>query len=312
MKEKLNLTNRKNSSANKSLVSIIVSTYNQAFFVADMIESVRSQTFSDWELIIIDDGSTDNTQQIVKPYISEKILYYKLKHTGRSYARNYGLKVMKGDFIAFLDSDDIFLPTKLEKQVKWLKENPSTAMVYTSALMIDDNGDFYPTTYNASNSGNIYEKVGMYLPVIITLPSVMVRKEIQDVVGGFDLELDRFEDTDMWRRISRDYKIDALSEPLIKVRTHSSNRLASLDPEKLYKDIIKYTQKVKHEDGKKHRFFVAKGSARLFLHYGFACSRVPGWKKWSNIMVSKAFLHQPFFTLVWLGKKWISELLYRK
>jgi glycosyltransferase involved in cell wall biosynthesis len=292
-------------------VSIIVPTYNRGSFITEMIESVISQTIQDWELIIIDDGSTDNTEHLVRPFLSDKVFYYQLPHKGRSYARNYGIRLSKGVFIAYLDSDDVFLPSKLEKQIKWLTEKPSIAMVYTSALAINDYGDYYPTVYLASDSGNIYEKVGMYLPVTITLPSVMIRKEIQDKIGGFDEELNRFEDTDMWRRISRDYPIDAMPEPLVKVRTHQGNRIDSLDPEILFLDLMKYIQKVIKEDGNNHRKFVSKGAARLLLQYKHAVSTVPGWSKWENKLLLKAFHYQPLFTLYWIGIYRIKSLLQR-
>jgi glycosyltransferase involved in cell wall biosynthesis len=285
------------------LVSIVVPTYNRGLFIAEMIESVCYQTYSNWELIIIDDGSTDNTEQIVKPYISEKIHYRRLAHVGRSYARNLGLNISKGSFIAYLDSDDLFLPTKIEKQIQWLLKNPSTAMVYTSALIIDDNGDYIPAVYYASASGNIYEKVALFVPVTITLPSVMIRREIQDVVGGFDEKLDRFEDTDMWRRVARDYIIDAMSEPLIKVRTHQGNRIEALDPAKLCSAVKKYVQKVKKDDGKEHRVIVAKGAARLFLHYRKAFLERPEWNEFSRDLLIEAYRHQPFYTTMWLIKQ---------
>lgn len=276
-------------------VSIVVPTYNRGNFIQEMIESVISQTYDNWELIIVDDGSTDNTAEIITPYISKNIHYHSLEHTGRSFARNYGISKSTGEFIAYLDSDDVFLPTKIEKQVKWLIEHPDDAMVYASALLINDFGEYYPALYLAGCSGNIYKKVAMFLPVTITLPSVLIRKEIQDKVGGFDEELDRFEDTDMWRRVSRDYKISALVEPLIKVRTHQDNRLESLDPKKIFFDVQKYIHKVKKEDGKKYGSFVSKGSARLYFHYGVAFAQVTTWKVWTNRLFFASFKCHPVY-----------------
>ena len=283
---------------NKPLVSVIVPTHNRGNFIRDTIESVLSQTYQNWELIIIDDGSTDNTQDIVKNFSSKKIKYIHLNHVGRSSARNHGLKLSKGEFIAYLDSDDVFLPTKLEKQVCLMVKNPQTAMVYTSALIINDDGNFFPMLYSAPISGQIYKKVGMFIPVTILLPTVMIRKSIQDLVGGFDEELNRFEDTDMWRRVSRDFSIDAFSEPLVKVRTHSENQLSSLDPKQLYEDIKKYIKKVEHEDRNGNRWVVAKGSARLFLHYAISFYQFPHLRKWTVKSLIQAFLYHPCYTLV--------------
>lgn len=291
---KLNL-NHSTINNTQPKVSIIVPTYNRGNFIQEMIESVISQTYDNWELIIVDDGSTDNTAEIITPYISKKIHYYSLEHTGRSFARNFGISKSTGEFIAYLDSDDVFLPTKIEKQVKWLIEHSDDAMVYTSALQINDFGEYFPALYLAECSGDIYKKVAMFLPVTITLPSVLIRKEVQDKIGDFDEELDRFEDTDMWRRVSRDYKIHALMEPLLKVRTHQDNRLESLNPEKVFIDVQKYIHKVKKEDGKKYGSFVTKGSSRLYYHYGVAFAQITTWKKWRNRLFLASFKCHPFF-----------------
>lgn len=276
-------------------VSIIVPTYNRSDYIIEMIESVVSQTYQNWELIIVDDGSTDDTKSIISPYISEKIRYFELEHIGRSYARNYGIKQSTGEFISYLDSDDVFLNTKTEKQVNWLLNHPDYAMVYASALRINDFGEYFPIMYLAERSGHIYKDVAMFIPVTITLPSVMIRKEIQEIIGGFDEELDRFEDTDMWRRVARDYKIGALIEPLIKVRTHQENRLEILDPEKTFFSVDKYIRKVKREDGKKYKSHVAKGSSRLYHYYAVAFFHVPHWKEWTKKLFLASFISHPIY-----------------
>jgi len=115
-------------------------------------------------------------------------------------------------------------------------------------------------------------------------------------VGGFDERLDRFEDTDMWRRVSREFKIGALSEPLLKVRTHQDNRLESLDPERVFEDVQKYIHKVKREDSKQFGFFVAKGSSRLYFRYATAFSQIKTWKKWTfRLFLNSFFCHPVYF-----------------
>lgn len=289
--------NRSSLNISSPGVSIIVPTYNRGKFIVDMIESVNSQTYKDWELIIIDDGSTDGTESIVKPYVCDKIKYQKLEHKGRSFARNYGLELANGSFIAYLDSDDLFLPSKLETQVNWLLEHPTTAMVYTSAIIFNDNTEEEIGCFFASASGHIYEAVSMYIPVTITLPSVMIRKEIQDEIGGFDENLDRFEDTDMWRRVSKKFIIDAIAEPLIKVRTHNDNSLNSLDPVKLLLDVRKYIQKALSEDRSEYHDFLNNAAVKLLFHYGIFVSTVPGWenKKWMYFW--EALAYRPIYTI---------------
>lgn len=308
-------------------VSIIMPTYNRGVFIGETIESVISQTFQDWELIIVDDGSTDNTDEVVGRYLSdERIVYLHSSHVGRSRARNQALALTRGEYISYLDSDDLFLPKKLEKQLKWFSEHPETDMVYTSALVINDDGDFLDFMYHANESGNIYEKVAMYLPLVITLPSVMVRRAVQDVVGGFDDELDRFEDTDMWRRISRDYRVDGIPEPLIKVRTHTGNRLDNLDPGVVFGQVVQYISKVFREDGEGRSRFLSEASARLLLHYGQAMATVPGWEEWEKRFYKEALKYQPIDSVThkpmprmsvrnrleaFGGKSWVRRIILR-
>lgn len=127
----------------EELVSIIMPTYNCANFIDKSIESVINQTYKNWELIIIDDCSTDNTEEIVKKYIKEdsRIIYHKLPtNSGAAVARNHGIAMAKGSYIAFLDSDDLWAKDKLEKQLKFMKDN-GYAFTFTSYAQIDENGN---------------------------------------------------------------------------------------------------------------------------------------------------------------------------
>src|SRR4030042_587586 len=118
-------------------VSVIITTYNRVHFVCEAIDSVLNQTFKDFEIIVVDDGSTDNTKEALKRY-SKNIFYIYQSNKGRSQARNTGLKVAKGDYIAFLDDDDIWVPHKLEKQVAFMDSNPNIGLVHTITEVIDE------------------------------------------------------------------------------------------------------------------------------------------------------------------------------
>lgn len=120
-------------------VSILTATYNNGKYIEEAIESVLSQTFSDWELIIVDDGSTDDTKKKIDPYLDDlRITYVWQKNQGQSVARNTAYQQSKGKYIAILDSDDYWAPTKLEKQVKCLKTHPNIGLVYTNKLSVND------------------------------------------------------------------------------------------------------------------------------------------------------------------------------
>lgn len=125
----------------QSLVSIITPTYNCGCFIAETIDSVLAQTYANWELLIVDDCSTDNTKEIVAGYNDPRISYHcLLNNSGAAVARNVGLKMAKGRWIAFLDSDDLWLPQKLEKQIRFMEEN-KYAFSYHEYSVIDEHGN---------------------------------------------------------------------------------------------------------------------------------------------------------------------------
>ena len=256
-------------------VSVIIPTYNRALLLKKAIESVLKQTFKDYEIIVVDDGSTDNTREIVNSCFSPLIKYIYQENNGRSNARNQALKIAQGQYIAYLDSDDMYLPDKLEKQISILDKNRDIGMVYTSARVFDEDDnelfrqDEYGNKrlyYEATDSGWIYNKVAFYFPQTIILPSVMVRSEIQEKVGYFDEKLHRFEDTDMWRRISKECKIFAIKEPLCIIRKHSDNKMEH--PKDVYKSMIHYINKIFIEDRNVSYLIKAKGASNLLFHYG--------------------------------------------
>lgn len=261
-------------------VSIVIATYNRASFIGKAIESVLDQTYDSYEIIIVDDGSTDETLSVVSKYESSRIKYIYQENSGRSSARNTALSLIQGEYVAFLDSDDMFLPQKLELQVELLENNPDFGMSYTSARVSDEHGNEIikdgavdgGAYYLATDSGWLHDKIAFYLPVTILLPTVMVRKDVLKRVGGFDESLSRFEDTDLWRRISKVTQIVALDIPLTTVLTHSGNQMES--PEEVYRSLSFYVRKIFNEEPGCDPLVYREGAARLFLHYGYAVKSV--------------------------------------
>ncbi len=246
---------------NNPLVSIIVPTYNRAHLLGRAINSVLCQTFKDWELIIIDDNSNDNTIDIINNFLNkgQKIIYIKLDKNsgGASLPRNVGINIAKGDYIAFLDSDDEWLPEKLEKQVNlFLKLEKDVGIVYTGAFFIDQNKNI--RIKRAIDKGFIYEKELSYNPV--GSPSrVMVRSECFKNCGLFDDSLLCAEDWDMWIRISKNYKVEYIDIPLVNYIESSDS--ISINFNKL---IIGYKKLwEKHNIFKSDRYIISNNYARL-------------------------------------------------
>lgn len=212
-------------------ISIIIPTYNGSKYISSSINSVLNQTYKDWELIIIDDGSTDNTESVVKEIIGLSplsIRYIKQENRGPNAARNVGLTLSAADFVAFLDSDDVWLPEKLEKQISLFNtyKNDLLGVVYCEAQVINDKSvvtNEYLEPLDRSIHGNIYQKLFYKNYIMGSASGVLVKRSCFDAVGKFDEKLRGFEDWDMWLRIAEKYEYDFVPEILVKLRHHYSN-----------------------------------------------------------------------------------------
>lgn len=276
-------------------VSVIIPTYNRGKFLGAAIHSVLAQTFSDFEIIVVDDGSTDDSAAIIKEIHDDRLIYIYQDNQGRSNARNFALNLARGSYITFLDSDDLYLPSKLELQVSYLDSHPNVGMIYTSALCINEGGDPLPHKYEASVSGYIYNDIAFFTPVTITLPTVMARREVFDVVGGFDEQMHRFEDTDMWRRISKSYYIGAIREYTCELRTHDDNSLLAQNPTHILTALDYYSAKILREDQDVSMLVRRKGLASIYMYYGQALQSVPLWRKKGRSLLFTSFRYWPLY-----------------
>lgn len=277
-------------------VSVIMPTYNRADFIKESILSVLKQNFKNLEIIIVDDGSSDNTRQIINSIKDERIIYIYQKNKGRSAARNKAIEVARGKYLAFLDSDDLFMPGKIKKQFEFLEKNLDYGMVYTSALNINEKGEVMDVDYKATKSGNIYQDIAFYIPLVITLPTVMVKKKIVVSLHGFDEKMRRFEDTDMWRRIAKRYRIYAMKEPLTKIRAHRGNRMEH--PEKLIRALDYYVDKIFQEDKEVEWLYKRRAASLLYRHYYLAVKKQPKWRQLSFVFWWRYFVYWPFWSIV--------------
>jgi hypothetical protein len=199
--------------------------------LAEALRSVLAQTFHDLEVLIIDDGSVDGTcNDFSDP--PPNVHYRFQTNQGESCARNNGMRSARGDLIAFLDSDDFWLPTKLERQVASLDDlGPEFGFIACDVYDVDTNGDrFRPTSrYGLIPSGDIDLETLLLRPPTAA-SSVIVRKTVLDEVGGFDEGLHYGEDADLWLRIAKKYRLAFLAEPLVCMRSHSNQQTSYLLP----------------------------------------------------------------------------------
>lgn len=250
----------------KPTVSVVIPAYNRAPFIAAAVQSVLDQTFQDREIIVVDDGSTDQTQSMLLPFL-EKIRYIGTEHHGPSHARNTGMKAATGKYIAFLDSDDLYLPHKLEAQVSFLESHPDVGMVCTEASAFNENGIFEErhlrtahTIYRRRGlsyhdifpvrgefavegmketipyySGNIFKFVLMG-PLVFS-PTILFQRKILDQIGYQNEAYWMGEEYEFVVRICKRYPAAFLDIPAYLIRYHS-HQISLVRQERTRKKIL--------------------------------------------------------------------------
>jgi glycosyltransferase involved in cell wall biosynthesis len=203
-------------------VSIVMAAKNYARFLPEAVDSALAQTFADWELVIVDDGSTDGTCDIVRPCLADaRIRYFRSDSLGQSRAKNLGIGFSRGEFIAFLDADDAWFPTKLAKQVALLQSMPEVGVTYTQRELIDETGKSLGFRNESLPGGRILPT--MFLQNFVCFSSAMVRREVFESVGVFDSALDLSIDYDLWLRAAAHFEFRPVDEVLVKYRTGHGN-----------------------------------------------------------------------------------------
>lgn len=206
----------------RPLVSIIMPIYNGEDFINYAIESALNQTYELFELIIVNDGSTDNSSDVINNYLIDKrIKYFHQNNRGVAAARNTALRQAKGQFIAFLDQDDIWLSDKLNLQVCYLMENPHIHLVYSRQEFIDATGK--RIHYNWPTGANGYCFSQIFQRNHITILTVLLRKSTIEEIGYFNEYLSGTDDYEMWLRITLKHPIHFMNETLALYRIHSTN-----------------------------------------------------------------------------------------
>ena len=204
-------------------VSVIIPTYNRGWIIKEAIDSVLAQDFRDFELIVVDDGSTDDTPRILDSY-HQDLMAIRQPNRGVSAARNRGIAAAGGRLIAFLDSDDLWLPGKLSRQVDFFNANPGAVINQTEEIWIRNGVRVNPKTRHRKPAGMIFEPS---LALCLVSPSaVMMKRALLDEIGLFDEDLPACEDYDLWLRISWRYPVHLIETPLIIKRGGHADQLS--------------------------------------------------------------------------------------
>jgi glycosyltransferase involved in cell wall biosynthesis len=213
-----------NRVAAKTRVSVIIPTYNRGWTIGEAVDSVLAQDYREFELIVVDDGSTDNTPEILDAY-GGTIKVFRQENKGVSAARNRGIAEASGRFIAFLDSDDLWLPQKLSRQVEFFNTTPDALICQTEEVWIRSGVRVNPKKRHKKPSGMIFEPS---LALCLVSPSaVMIRRSLLEIVGNFDEALPACEDYDLWLRISCRFPVYHIDTPLIIKRGGHEDQLSA-------------------------------------------------------------------------------------
>jgi glycosyltransferase involved in cell wall biosynthesis len=208
-------------------VSVILPTYERPEFLQQAVASVQAQSWTDWELIISDDGSGSDTASLLDRFNREpRVRVIRSSHQGNPGAvRNRALCEARGEYVAFIDSDDLWLPPKLEEQLARLRASRDCQWSYTEFIRINQDGvsiDYERNPHRILHEGWIFKQL-LELRVGIALPTVMVKRDLLETVGGFDERQALHEDTDLWLRLALLSPVRVLKQPLTCVRRHSSH-----------------------------------------------------------------------------------------
>ena len=247
-------------------VSVVIPTYNRAETVARAIRSALSQTLQGLEVIVVDDGSTDDTVDVVARF-GAAVRYVKQANRGVAAARNRGVEMAWSDYVAFLDSDDEWLPEKLERQMALLEQDPSLGFVYSEAHVVDGAArrvGIKPETRHAETLEELLR--GNFVPTL----TVVARRERVLAAGGFDTTLSGPEDYDLWMRLAARHPFRDIAEPLALY--HQSDGGLSADPTRIYGEYVKiFTKLLSHPDFVAHRALIRErlAASRYLRAKGF-------------------------------------------
>lgn len=251
-------------------VSIIVPAFNASRYIGHTLRSVLQQDYKNTEVIVVDDGSTDDTEHAVREFGS-KVRYLRKANGGQGSARNAGMAIGRGEFFAFLDADDLWLPTKLRTQMELFDLHPDLGLVYSDAVGFDqDTGkELWCFSQRARFQWGDVLRPLVLCDFIPTL-TVVIRREVWEQVGGFN-ETDKLrclEDWEMWLRIASRYRMGFVKAPLAKYRIHRLSSSRRLDPDSSYESRLSIVEEALARDPSKLKDLRRKAISNVQLDSG--------------------------------------------
>jgi len=286
-------------------VSVITCTYNRAHLIGETIQSVLDQTWSDFEFIIVDDGSTDHTEEVIHSFNDNRIQYFKLPHSKGhlSKLRNYSHSKSNGEYIAYIDSDDLWVKNKLELQLSELEQYPEIGFSFTDVQLFDKTGVLKSSIYFKSGNfrGSVFPLM-LRNELVICHPSLVFRKKCMEKIGPMD-EAMHSGDHDFAMFLSRYFDAFVIYQPLVRVRRHDQNSTSS---EELSLKLMRehhYTLKKLFDQNliTQREYSMAYG----LTSYSFAIQLIPS----RNILMIRYYLKESIKSQPLKWKAWIRLLL---
>jgi glycosyltransferase involved in cell wall biosynthesis/peptidoglycan/xylan/chitin deacetylase (PgdA/CDA1 family) len=273
------------------LVSVIVTTFNYAHFLPTAIESVLEQTYANTEILVVDDGSTDDTAAVVERYATRNVLYVYQENRGAGAARNTGLSLTSGSLVAFLDADDVWLPDKLTKQTDHLRLHPELALVGCHAYGCDTDLSVIDIVWGGDFAADRAFEQLLLRNFVLNPTCVLARRSAFAAAGGFS-EVPMWEDWDTWLHIARRFAIGFTAEPLVKVRRHVQGLSPRSAYERLAQDDAILRRHLRYVSGWKRPVVRRRARSVAYLHAARA-ALVAGERNIARRFSTRALLDDP-------------------
>lgn len=247
-------------------ISAVITTFNRANFLRKAIESVLNQTYRDFELLMLDNSSADNTEEVIKSFQDSKIRYIKHTPLGISQARNLGVKEANGEFIAFLDDDDEWLPNKLQAELRVFDTSGrDAALVYGGFMRVNGDGRELNTHRPVLKGAILEDLLWQKDPFCGSASNPILRKSVIEELGGYDERVKTGEDWELYLRLAEKYKIDFTPEVVVRIRRHSGARLGDKlhDAAELEKMVLERHQRIFDANPKLKSFYLQKIGGKI-------------------------------------------------
>jgi glycosyltransferase involved in cell wall biosynthesis len=218
------------------LVSVVMAVYNGEDYLREAIDSLVNQTLTDTEIVVIDDGATDKSPEILASY-GDRLRVVRQANQGQTRALNHGLRLARGKYIARMDQDDVAEPQRLQKQAEFMEAHPQIGLLGSAYHEMDAQGRIFRTIYPPTGDPELRRTLAKYCPFMHS--AMMFRRDLLAQTGDYteSEQYRHFQDLDLWIRLAQHSQIDNLPEPLMRRRVHGSSASATRDNARLYNDI---------------------------------------------------------------------------